>query len=160
MGTVVVAHGLSCPAVCGIFLDQGSNLCPLHWQVGKYRFLSYPSLFFTNGRGLTIHFHFPSLLWGRGRGTLSIPPPLSTEARYDFNSTHSVYFCSTGHLLRALEQNSFPKEQWYSWGLGRPLVSRELRIIMFSSGQSFGVSAIFKTFPTKTVFKNSTRTKF
>ena len=31
-GSVVVAHGLSCSAACGIFLDQGSNLCPLHWQ--------------------------------------------------------------------------------------------------------------------------------
>ena len=24
---------LSCSAACGIFPDQGSNLCPLHWQV-------------------------------------------------------------------------------------------------------------------------------
>ena len=32
MGSVVVACGLSCPAACGIFLDQGSNLCFLHWQ--------------------------------------------------------------------------------------------------------------------------------
>ena len=32
-GSVVVVHGLSCSAVCGIFLDQGSNPCPLHWQV-------------------------------------------------------------------------------------------------------------------------------
>ena len=32
-GSVVVAHGLSCSAACGTFLDQGSNLCPLHWQV-------------------------------------------------------------------------------------------------------------------------------
>ena len=31
-GSVVVAHGPSCSAVCGIFPDQGSNLCPLHWQ--------------------------------------------------------------------------------------------------------------------------------
>ena len=30
--SVVVARGLSCPAACGIFLDQGSNQCPLHWQ--------------------------------------------------------------------------------------------------------------------------------
>ena len=29
-GSVVVAHGLSCSAACGIFPDQGSNLCPLH----------------------------------------------------------------------------------------------------------------------------------
>ena len=25
-------HGLSCSAACGIFPDQGSNPCPLHWQ--------------------------------------------------------------------------------------------------------------------------------
>jgi len=31
-GSVVVAHGLSCSAVCGIFPDQGLNLCLLHWQ--------------------------------------------------------------------------------------------------------------------------------
>ena len=28
----VVAHSLSCPAAWGIFPDQESNLCPLHWQ--------------------------------------------------------------------------------------------------------------------------------
>ena len=32
-GSIVVAHGLSFSAACGIFPDQGSNLCPLHWQV-------------------------------------------------------------------------------------------------------------------------------
>ena len=31
-GSVVVAHGLSCSAACGILLDQGSNPCPLHWR--------------------------------------------------------------------------------------------------------------------------------
>ena len=31
-GSVVVAHGLSCSAACGIFPDQSSNPCPLHWQ--------------------------------------------------------------------------------------------------------------------------------
>ena len=30
--SVAVAHGLSCSVACGIFPDQGSNLCPLHWQ--------------------------------------------------------------------------------------------------------------------------------
>ena len=30
--SVVVAHGPSCSAACGIFPDQGSNPCPLHWQ--------------------------------------------------------------------------------------------------------------------------------
>ena len=28
--SVVVARGLSCPAACGIFPDQGLNMCPLH----------------------------------------------------------------------------------------------------------------------------------
>ena len=32
-GSVVVVHGLSRCAACGIFLDRGSDLCPLHWQV-------------------------------------------------------------------------------------------------------------------------------
>ena len=31
-GSVIVAHGPSCSAACGIFPDQGSNLRPLHWQ--------------------------------------------------------------------------------------------------------------------------------
>ena len=31
-GSVVVAHGPSCSAACGIVPDQGSNPCPLHWQ--------------------------------------------------------------------------------------------------------------------------------
>ena len=29
MGSVVVAHELSCSAACGMFPDQGSNLCAL-----------------------------------------------------------------------------------------------------------------------------------
>ena len=31
-GSVIVAHRLSCPLACGIFLDQGLNLCLLHCQ--------------------------------------------------------------------------------------------------------------------------------
>ena len=32
-GSVVVVHGLSCSMACGIFQDQWSNLCLLHWQM-------------------------------------------------------------------------------------------------------------------------------
>ena len=32
-GSIAVAHGLSCSLACGIFLDQGLNLCLLRWQV-------------------------------------------------------------------------------------------------------------------------------
>ena len=31
--SVAVARWLSCSTAHGIFLDQGSNSCPLHWQV-------------------------------------------------------------------------------------------------------------------------------
>ena len=31
-GSVAVEHGLSCSVACGIFPDQGSNPCPLHWH--------------------------------------------------------------------------------------------------------------------------------
>ena len=31
-GSLIVAHGPSCSAACGIFPDQGLNPCPLHWQ--------------------------------------------------------------------------------------------------------------------------------
>ena len=31
-GSVIVAHGPSCSAACGIFPDQGSNPRPPHWQ--------------------------------------------------------------------------------------------------------------------------------
>ena len=35
-GSLVVAHALSYPEACGILLDQGSNPCPLYWQVDSY----------------------------------------------------------------------------------------------------------------------------
>ena len=36
VGSVVVAHGFSCPEAYGIFLDQRLNPCPLHGQVDSY----------------------------------------------------------------------------------------------------------------------------
>ena len=30
--SIVVARGLSCSTTCGIFWDEGSNPCLLHWQ--------------------------------------------------------------------------------------------------------------------------------
>ena len=32
VSSVVVVHGLGCSMACGIFLAQGSNPCPPHWQ--------------------------------------------------------------------------------------------------------------------------------
>ena len=34
--SVLAAPGLGCCEACGIFLDQGSNPCPLHWQADSY----------------------------------------------------------------------------------------------------------------------------
>ena len=31
-GSVAVGRGVSCSVLCGIFPDQGSKLCLLHWQ--------------------------------------------------------------------------------------------------------------------------------
>ena len=47
-GSVVVAHGPSCSVACGISPDQGSNLCPLHWQADSQplRHQGSPSLVF------------------------------------------------------------------------------------------------------------------
>ena len=40
-----LGHGLSCSTACGIFLDQGSDLCPLHWQADSL----------TTGPGMSLH---------------------------------------------------------------------------------------------------------
>ena len=53
-GSVVVAHGPSCSAACGIFPDQGSNPCPLHWQADSQplRHQGSPLSVFFNGHTL------------------------------------------------------------------------------------------------------------
>ena len=53
-GSVVVAHGPRCSMACGIFPDQGSNPCPLHWQAdsqplrhqGSPIYIFFTSIFF------------------------------------------------------------------------------------------------------------------
>ena len=46
MGSEVAAHRLSCSEACGIFPDQGSDPCPLHWQVDSYPLCHQGSLLF------------------------------------------------------------------------------------------------------------------
>ena len=36
VGSVVAVRGLSCSVTCGLFLDQGWNPCPLHWQANSF----------------------------------------------------------------------------------------------------------------------------
>ena len=85
-GSVVVAHGLSCSAACGIFPDQGSNLCPLHWQAdsqplchqGSPSYVFYTYLCIHVNPNLPIH---PT--------TTTTTPPLSTLGVHTF----VLYIC-------------------------------------------------------------------
>ena len=63
-GSVVVAHGLSCSKACGIFLDQGSNPCPLHWQVD-----SLPLRHQGSSNGLFLCRPIPSICRAWGKST-------------------------------------------------------------------------------------------
>ena len=47
-GSVVATHGPSCSAACGIFPEQGSNPCTLHWQADSQplRHQGSPEFFF------------------------------------------------------------------------------------------------------------------
>ena len=54
-GSVVVAHGPSCSAACGIFPDQGSNPCPLTWQADSQPLHHQGSL-----RNCTLNFSWTS----------------------------------------------------------------------------------------------------
>ena len=56
-GSVVVAHGPSCSAACGILPDQGSNPRPLHWQADSQplRHQGSPSICFK--AGLVVLYH-------------------------------------------------------------------------------------------------------
>ena len=56
-GSVVVAHGPSSSAACGIFPDQGSNPCPLHWQADSQplRHQGSPELHFSNASSACVY---------------------------------------------------------------------------------------------------------
>ena len=69
MGSVVVAHELSCSAACGIFPDQGLNPCPLHWQAD-----SQP----LRHRGSPLLFLYPLFYSQSGILYLKEYPPLQT----------------------------------------------------------------------------------
>ena len=57
-GSVVVAHGPSCSAACGILPDQGLNPCPLQWQADSQplRHQGSPDMFGFL-RNCSINFH-------------------------------------------------------------------------------------------------------
>ena len=66
--SAVVAHRLSCSGTCGIFLDQESNLCLMHWQADSLPLshqgspLQFCFVFFFNFILLVNFFHFYFIL--------------------------------------------------------------------------------------------------
>ena len=60
-GSVIVAHGPSCSAACGILPDQGLNPCPLHWQADSQPLHNQGSPHYLNIRlyCLFIHLNIP-----------------------------------------------------------------------------------------------------
>ena len=105
-GSVAVLHGLNCSSACGIFPDQESNLCPLHWQTD-----SYP-------------------LHHQGSPALVVSSPsLGCEHSEDRSASHSCL--QTQHPVGRLTQSrcSANKEMKESVALGKGGRSRGLSLI-------------------------------
>ena len=90
-GSVIVAHGPSCSVACGIFPDQGSNPCPLHWQADSQPLrhqgspCSYP--FETQ---FSIEFVFLLLIYSSSSYILDTHP---LSARYVVNIFSQCFTC-------------------------------------------------------------------
>ena len=63
--SVVVVHRFSCSTACGIFPDQGLNLCPLHWQADSLplSYQGYPDDFLYFYVSTLFSLVFLYLLW-------------------------------------------------------------------------------------------------
>ena len=106
--SAVVAHGPSCSTACGIFPDQGSNPCPLHWQADSQPlrhqgspqrdFLLYLEKFFLKSFMKNFRFRMgsifskatteirnngetPSKTWGKILSNLKFPTPLNHHVK-------------------------------------------------------------------------------
>ena len=97
-GSVVVAHGLSCSAACGIFPDQGSNPCALHWQADSQplRHQGSPGFFFNSAK----------------LETLSIP---SWEGMYLIYSVTQNWYIGDYLLMWSKQSRFLAKGKWLIW---------------------------------------------
>ena len=78
-GSVVVAHGPSRSAAFGIFPDQGSNPCPLHWQADSQPLRHQGSPWTTNFKERQKHQKVKYLAQGRTPGGLVAKRLLLTQ---------------------------------------------------------------------------------
>ena len=76
-GSVIVAHGPSCSAACGIFPEQGSNPCPLHRQADSQplRHQGSPRYSFLFLRARTQKWFMPLLLASHFQNLVTCPQP-------------------------------------------------------------------------------------
>ena len=106
-GSVVVAHGPSCSAACGIFRDQGSNLCPLHWQADSQPLCHQGSpgrFFYLFIFLLVIHFIHISVYMSIPISQFITPPPPPLAAfppwsPYVFSLLLCLNFCSANRFI-------------------------------------------------------------
>ena len=131
-GSVVVAHGPSRSAACGIFPDQGSNPCPLNWQADSQplRHQGSPGLCYFDCDNESSLGH----KWDRlGPATLhqsagtwtDISPPRATEYKEPIRDGTQLHACAVGAMMN----NKIQKGQTncHFWGAGSK--SRVLHMI-------------------------------
>ena len=96
--SVVVAHRLSCSTACGIFPEQGSNLCALHWQADSNP-LDYQENALTPFNSSWLYYgtvHLPHVEWQAFYydpacpSWLSFPNPLYLVLRAIHNASSSA----------------------------------------------------------------------
>ena len=108
-GSVIVAHGPSCSAACGIFPDQGSNPCPLDWQAdsqplrhqGSPHFAFIHKTFSSNENILQT----PVCKRGKSRGWLKclLTRTLPAMSMLELDAAHRNTEGSKEHSLKAQE---------------------------------------------------------
>ena len=86
-GSVIVAHRPSCSAACGIFPDQGSNPCPLHWQADSQPLCHQGSpTWGTSFLGINY-----LMFWINKHYTLTCPPTTTHMHVYTCTPTHTPF---------------------------------------------------------------------
>ena len=98
-GSVVVAHGRSCSAACGIFPDQGSNPCPLHWQADSQplRHQGSPRVILDLTKGFII-----GSLW-----VVLSYNAVTIEVIHSFSRNRSIVYVTAHLFSEAMNQKTF-----------------------------------------------------
>ena len=102
-------HGLSCSVACGIFPDQGSNPCPLHWQADSFFFFFnfiatlFLSFFIFGCVGSSVRARAFSSYGKRGPPFIAVQGPLFIAVRGPFTTAAPPV---AGHRLQTRRLSS------------------------------------------------------